>query len=91
MAEIDSQLRRALRAAPGEQVDLIIRLEETPPDLLTALESRGVVVRRRFRLSKSVSVRCSGEAALALASEPWVKRIESDQPMRALDGGRSSR
>jgi len=88
MAEIESSLERALASNPAEEVDLILRLESSPPDLMEALEKHGVEVRRRFRLSRSISVRCRGSAALALLDEPWLKRVEDDRPMRALDKGR---
>ena len=50
----------------------------------TALQEQGVQVRRRFALTRTLSVRCNGQTALRLAKLAWVKRIEPDRPVKAL-------
>jgi len=84
MAAIDAELSRALREHPEDTVDLIIHVTGDLGERIQALEKRGVEVRRRFRLTGAIGIRCTGKTALSLARSSWVTKIEPDGPVRAL-------
>lgn len=84
MAEVDPTLRKAWREKPTEPVELILHVEGDLDARRLALEEQGVQVRRRFALTRTLSVRCDGQTALRLAKLAWVKRIEPDRPVKAL-------
>jgi|YNPNPStandDraft_1061719.scaffolds.fasta_scaffold16650_2 hypothetical protein len=84
MAEVDPELRRLWRAKPTEPVELILHVEGDLEARQAALQEQGVQVRRRFALTRALSVRCDGQTALRLAKLAWVKRIEPDRPVKAL-------
>jgi len=84
MNDVDSAIRKAWQNNPDEPVDLIVRISGDMGQLGATLEQRGIVVKRRFRLTHSLGIRCSGQAALQLLKEPWITRIELDRPVKAL-------
>ncbi len=84
MTDIDPAIRKAWQSSPNEPVDLIIRVSGDMSQLGATLERRGIVVKHRFRLTHSLGIRCSGQAALQLLKEPWITRIELDRPVKAL-------
>jgi hypothetical protein len=84
MPDIDAALSKALREHPGDVVDLIIHVSGDLGQRVAALEKRGVEIRRRFRLTGAVGIRCTGKTALSLARSSWVTKIEADGPVRAL-------
>ncbi|MFH1084885.1 MAG: hypothetical protein V1772_03895 [Chloroflexota bacterium] len=84
MASVDAATRQAWRERPDEMVGLILRVEGDVMERAAALEERGVQVRRRYKLTNSISVRCSARVALALLRLGWIQRVEPDRPMRAL-------
>lgn len=86
MGKVEPSVRRAWLQHGSESVDLIIRVKGDVRQRTSALAERGVRIKRQFRLTSSLSVRCTGEVALALLDEPWVMQIEPDRPVRALGG-----
>ena len=84
MPDIDPALSEALRKQPGDVVDLIIHVSGDLSQRVEALEKRGVEIRRRFRLTGALGVRCTGRTALSLARSSWITKIEADGPVRAL-------
>lgn len=84
MPDIDAALSKALREHPNDVVDLIIHVSGDPGQRIQALEKRNVEVRRRFRLTGAIGIRCTGRTALSLARSSWITKIEADGPVRAL-------
>jgi len=84
MAKVDSITRKSWRDHPRTSVDLIIRVDGNVREHSATLEERGVQVKRRFRLTRSLGVRCSGKVALGLLSIPWITQIEPDRGVKAL-------
>lgn len=84
MPEIDAVLVKALREHPNDVVDLIIHVSGDLGQCVEALQKRGVEIRRRFRLTGALGIRCTGKIALSLARSSWVTKIEVDGPVRAL-------
>ena len=84
MPKIDAAIRKAWEKNPGELFDLIVRVSGSVGARSATLEERGVGVRRRFRLTRAIGIRCSGKTALGLLDVPWITRIEPDRPVKAL-------
>jgi hypothetical protein len=84
MAEIDADTRDAWRKNPDDPVDIIVRVSGDLNELGATLEKRGAEVKRRLRLTHSLSIRCRGKLALQLLDEPWVARVEVDRSVKAL-------
>jgi len=84
MVDVDPVIQEAWQSNPNESVDLILRISGDVSQLAVALEQRGIAVKRRFRLTHSLAIRCSGKAALQLLKEPWITRVEADRPVKAL-------
>lgn len=84
MVDVDPATRAAWQSSPDEPVDLILRISGDISQLATTLEQRGITVKRRFRLTRTLAVRCSGKAALQLLKEPGITRIETDRTVKAL-------
>jgi hypothetical protein len=84
MAQLKLDLSTALKDRSHEPVDLIIHISGEMSALEPLLAQRGVEVRRQFRLTRALSIRCNGSVALSLAKEPWVSRMELDRPVNAL-------
>jgi len=84
MVDVDPAIHEAWQSNPNEPVDLIVHVSGDMIQLAVALEQRNVTVKRRFRLTHSLAIRCSGKAALQLLKEPWITRVEADRPVKAL-------
>ena len=84
MAQVDPQLLARWRELGDSQVDLIVHVEGDLEARGGELARRGATVRRRYRLTGSLSIRCPAGTALELARLPWVTRIEPDRQVRAL-------
>ena len=84
MPEIDAALSKALREHPDDVVDLILHVSGDLGQRVETLQKRGVEIRRRFRLTGALGIRCTGRTALSLARSSWVTKIEADGPVRAL-------
>lgn len=84
MAKIDRETRQTWVDHPRRQVNLILTVSGDLETRSETLISRGARVKRRFRLTRSISIRCTGELALSLIRSSWVQRIEPDRLIKAL-------
>jgi hypothetical protein len=82
--KVDAELLERLRADLEAEFRLIVKTEGEPDQYLTRLQALGIEVRRRFRLTRSLAVTARADAALQLADEAWVKKIEEDQIVRTM-------
>jgi hypothetical protein len=90
-ARAESDLLQAWQRSPERSFDLIVRVEGDPSERGAQLKARGVEVRRRYRLTPTLSIRCAGRAALALLDLEWIVRIEPDKQVSALGGDAAGR
>jgi len=84
MPKMPPSLRAACKDNPRDTFDLIVRVDGDLKLRGETMRGIGVNVRRQFKLTNTVSVRCTGEQALTLSRHPWVKSIEPDSPVKAL-------
>ncbi len=84
MEKIDAALLERLRADPEAGFRLIVKTEREPGQYLTCLQALGIEVRRKFRLTRSLAITARADAALQLADEAWVEKIEEDQIVRTM-------
>ena len=79
MATIKPELKAQFEAEPDQSVNLIVRTEGDATPHLDWLATTNVQVTRQFRLTPGVAVTCTGQAALQLLDQQWVKSIEPDE------------
>ena len=84
MKKIDAELLTRLRAEPEAEFRLIVKTEGEPGQYLARLQALGIAVRRKFRLTRSLAITARADAALQLADEGWVEKIEEDQIVRTM-------
>ena len=84
MSKVDPAIRKEWVERPNEAVDLILHVEGSASERHDALVERGVEIRRRFRLTRSLSIRCDGKTAIKLLKIPWITKIEADRPVKAF-------
>lgn len=84
MAKVDAELRKTMRASPDETYDLIVRVEGELSERSQELCAMGVNVKRQYRLTNSLHIRCSGAQALKLARNSWWVRADSDRPVKPM-------
>ncbi len=82
--KLEAPLRQQLAAAGDARVDLIIRTTGAPDAHVTACEARGMTVRHVYKLLPGLAVSAPASAAMALADEDWVARIEADGPVHTM-------
>lgn len=82
MKKVDEELLERLRADPEAEFKLIVKTEGEPDQYLARLQALGIEVRRTFRLTRSLAITARADAALQLADEAWVEKIEEDQIVR---------
>jgi hypothetical protein len=87
----EREMHQAWRGNLDTSYDLIVRVEGNPSERGLQLEARGVEIRHRYRLTPSLSVRCTGQMALSLLDVDWIVRIELDKPVSAIGGPASER
>ena len=83
MEELDPDLRNQLQQT-RTKVNLIIRVRAGAGDRGPDLVALGCTIRRRFWLTRSFAVTCSGAKALRIAKLDWVERIEADRTVKTL-------
>jgi hypothetical protein len=83
MVTIDESLRYQILAAPRDEYDVIVRTDGDVAELAEECTHYGMVVHRHFRLVPGFALTATGEALLALADNPHVRRIEADREVRA--------
>ena len=79
MATIKPELKAQFEAEPDQSVNLIVRTEGDATPHLDWLANANVQVTRQFRLTPGVAVTCTGQTALQLLDQQWVKSIEPDE------------
>lgn len=84
MAKIDVMLRRQLEGEPEASVRLIVRLTDPPQDVAEQVASRGLKVRRQYRLMPAMAIAGRAKACLALLEEPWVASVEADREVHTM-------
>ena len=82
--KVDPRLRAAWKAHGNEPVDLIVHVQGATRERSAEVEAMGAEVKRRFRLTRTLSIRCQGKTAVKLLDLPWVERIEPDRPVKAF-------
>jgi hypothetical protein len=80
--KVDAKLLERLKADPEAEFRLIVKTEGKPGQYLARLQALGIQVRRQFTLTRSLAVRARADAALQLADEAWIEKIEEDQIVR---------
>ncbi len=86
MPKVDPKLREEWKNNPRELFSLIVRVDGNVAERRAMLEEMGCEVKHAFRLTNSVSVRCSGAVAQKLTRRHWVTKVERDSIVRALGG-----
>lgn len=86
MPKVDPDLRQEWKDNPRKTFSLIVRVEGDVGERRQALEELGCDVKHSFRLTSSVSLRCSGNTALKLTRRRWITKVERDSIIRALGG-----
>ncbi len=84
MPDMDPALRKQLQQS-RRKVDVIVRVRSGSGDRTPDLEALGCKIRRRFWLTRSYAVTCTGAKALKIAGLEWVERVELDGTVVALD------
>lgn len=85
MAKVNAELRRMLKERPDDTFDLIVRVEGELQERSSELSAMGIDVKRKYKLTNSLQIRCSGAQALKLAREDWLVRADSDKPVKAME------
>lgn len=83
-SKLAAPLRQQLAAAGDAHVDLIIRTTGAPGAYVAQCEARGMTVRHVYKLLPGLAVTAPAAAAVALAGEDWVARIEADGPVHTM-------
>ena len=81
---LSPEFRAFLEAQGAATVDAIVRVSGDLDERAQALTRRGLQVRRTLRLIHALAVTGPAHTLLALAREPWVRRVEPDQPVHTL-------
>ncbi len=84
MKKVDAELLERLKANPEAEFRLIVKTEGEPGQYLARLQALGIKVRRKFRLTRCLAITAKADAALQLAEEAWVEKIEKDQIVRTM-------
>lgn len=82
MASIDAETRKYWKQNPSEIVSILIRVEGDAAERVASLEKLGVEIKRRFRLTSSISGSCPARVALRVAALSWVTSVEPDRKLR---------
>jgi hypothetical protein len=82
--KVDAKLLERLKADPEAEFRLIVKAKEEPGQYLSRLQALGIEVRHKFRLTRSLAITARADAALQLADEAWVEKIEQDQIVRTM-------
>ena len=83
-SKIEPGLADTVRSQPHRSFDLLVRVDRADDERQAQVEAASAIVRRRLTLVPTFAVTCTGSAALHLAEQPWVQRIEDDGQVYAL-------
>ncbi len=84
MPKVDPGLRQEWKDAERKQFSLVVRVTDDLDTRSETLSDLGCQVKRAFRLTNSISLRCTGATALTLTRRPWITRVERDSIVKAL-------
>jgi hypothetical protein len=84
MAKLEPETRKVLRENPDQSFQLIVQISGEATERADSLKERGIKVRRRFRLTNSLGIQCTGDEAIRLARLSWISSMELDQPVSAF-------
>ncbi|MBC7239940.1 MAG: hypothetical protein H5T71_07570 [Chloroflexi bacterium] len=82
MATLDAETRKYWQEHPDEIVSIIVRFEGDAEARTEALQKMGVEIKRRYRLTSSISGTCPARVALKVARLSWVKAVDADRKLR---------
>jgi hypothetical protein len=82
---IDKELETILRTAPDAPVRTIVRTASYPGEYVPKLQALGLRVLHISSLINAITVEGPATAVLALGTEDWVVRLESDKPVHTMD------
>lgn len=82
--KIPAELRQAIHADPNREFKVILHVTKTDPAIERRLKEAGCHVRHRLTLMPCYAVTAPGRTILELAQEPWVTKVELDQPVHTL-------
>jgi hypothetical protein len=82
MSAIDADTRRLWRQDPSETVSILVRVTGDVLERSASLEKIGLDIKRRYRLTATVSGTCTARVALKIASLSWVTAVEADRRIR---------
>lgn len=86
MPKVDPELRQEWKDGERRTFSLIVKVSGDIETRRQTLEEMGCQVKGAYRLTNSVSVRCTGATALRLTRRPWITRVERDSTLRAFGG-----
>jgi hypothetical protein len=86
MPKVDPALRQEWKDDTRRTFSLVLKVTGDVAERKETLEEMGCHVGHAYRLTNSVSVRCTGATALSLTRRPWITRVERDSIMRAFGG-----
>ena len=84
MAKINAELQEQIKSLSSKTFDLIVRTDGDAGPYVDWCREEGIEVKQQFRLSPGLAVTCSGEAALKLLDQAWVKSVELDKSVTIL-------
>lgn len=84
MAKINPELAQQLETKQNETFNLIVRTQGDAKAQLVFCQAEGIQVKQQFRLSPGLAVTASGEAALKLLDQAWVRSVELDQQVTTM-------
>ncbi|MCB0211027.1 MAG: hypothetical protein KDJ52_16935 [Anaerolineae bacterium] len=84
MAKINAELQEQIKSLSSKRFDLIVRTDGDATAYAAWCQEEGIEVKQQFRLSPGLAVTCSGEAALKLLDQAWVKSVELDKSVTIL-------
>lgn len=79
MATMDESLRYRILQAPCDEYHVIVRTDREASRLAEQCRQQGIAVHHQFTLLPGLALTATGEALLALADNPHVRRIEADR------------
>lgn len=85
MATIDPTFEQHLESNPTQRIDVIVRIVDDPRERAPQVMEHGLSIRHTYSLISALAATGLGASILALAAEPWVRKIEPDEEVRTMD------
>ncbi|MCB0078422.1 MAG: hypothetical protein KDD73_13490 [Anaerolineales bacterium] len=80
---IDNELWLKMADNPEQEYNVIVQTNGDPSELAVEIESKGMIVYRKFTLLPALALSGIGERLLQLIDNPKVRRIEADEVVHA--------